>query len=254
MAYEAKGSGVPLLLIHGYPLSREIWRPQLEGLAEIARVIAPDLRGFGESQAVQGIYAMDRLAQDCLELLDHLKITKPAMVCGHSMGGYVTFAFFRRYPERVRALVLTSTRAAPDSPEAKANREKAVATAREKGAGAIAEAMLPRLLSPRTQEGKPELVARVRQIMESSSVDGIAGALLGMRDRPDSGPTLSKIDKPTLILHGIDDPLIPLAEAQAMQAAIQGAQLHSLPKAGHLPSLEQPELFNRYVREFMARL
>lgn len=251
MAYEVRGEGPPLLLIHGFPLNKDMWQPQIADLQEVATVIAPDLRGHGASEAVPGEYAMDLLAQDCHALLESLEIAEPAVVCGLSMGGYIALAYYRRYPERVAGLVLAATRAGPDSPEAKANRDKMAARAGEAGAGAIAEDMLPKMLAPETYTDNPELVARVRQIMEATSVPGIQGALMGMKARPDSTPLLSEIAVPALILHGADDQLILVAEAHAMQAAIPNSSLEILPGAGHLLNLEQPEFFTQAVRGFL---
>lgn len=254
MGYEDKGSGQPLLFIHGYPLNRTMWEPQIAGLADIARVIAPDLRGYGESDPVPGPYSMEMLADDCAALLDAIGVTQPVVVCGLSMGGYVAFAFYRKYAARVVGLILAATRAGADSPEGKANRTKSAELAREQGAGPIVETMLSKMLSPQSYQARPELVAHVGRILESASVGGIVGALMAMRERPDSTPTLAQIDKPTLILHGADDQLISPQEAQAMHAAIKTSQLRMVPAAGHLPNLEQPELFNSAVREFINSL
>ena len=197
---------------------------------------------------------MGMLADDCVSLLDALDIEQPALVCGLSMGGYITLAFYRRHPDRVRGLILAATRAGADSPEGKANRDKAIAQAKEEGTAAIASSMLPKMLAPKTYESKPDLVEQVENIMTSTSVPGIVGALEGMKQRPDSTPMLGKIDVPTLILHGEDDQLIPAQEAQEMHTAIADSSLHLVSNAGHLLNLEQPEKFNQAIREFMENL
>ena len=251
MGFAEYGQGPPLLFIHGFPLNRKMWQPQIVELSQVARVIAPDLRGHGESSATLGTYGMDLLADDCCTLLDNLGITQPVNLCGLSMGGYIAFAFYRRYPERVKGLILAATRAGPDSPEGKVNREKAVILVQEHGAPAIANSMLPKMLSVKTYIKRPELVEHIREIMENTSVDGIVGALLGMKARPDSTPMLGQIAIPTLILHGIEDQLIPIGEAEALHRAIHGSSLGLLPDAGHLLNLEQPVLFNKHVNEFL---
>jgi pimeloyl-ACP methyl ester carboxylesterase len=254
MEYEDRGAGMPLLLIHGFPLNRTLWKPQWEALGGVARLLVPDLRGFGESDAAPGPYSMDLLARDCAGLLDVLGITQPVVVGGLSMGGYVTFAFARSFPERVRGLILAATRAGADTPEGKANREKSAALARAQGPAAVAGAMLPRMMSPKTYETRQPLVELARRIMETASVEGIVGAQLGMKDRPDFTSLLSTIEKPVLILHGADDSLIPVAEAEAMQHAMRSSRLVIVPEAGHLLNLEQPGIFNRAVMEFLASL
>jgi pimeloyl-ACP methyl ester carboxylesterase len=250
MAYDDRGRGLPLLFIHGYPLNRTLWEPQIDDLSYTTRVLTVDLRGHGESDPMPGPYPMDLLADDCISLLDALGITTPIVICGLSMGGYVTFAFYRRYAAHVAGLILTATRAGADSSESKANRDKSAVLAQEKGADVIAEAMLPRLLSPKTLAARPDLVDHVRKIMRGISVDGIVGDLTGMRDRLDSTPLLNEINIPTLVIYGADDQIIPLSEVEFMHQAIINSELKIIPDAGHLPNLEQPELFNQVVKEF----
>jgi 3-oxoadipate enol-lactonase len=254
MSYADQGQGLPLLFIHGYPLSGRMWKPQVEGLSSAARILAPDLRGHGVSQAVPGPYWMDLLAGDLNAFLDALEISRPVVLCGLSMGGYVTFAFYRQFSPRLAAVILAATRAGEDSPEGKAGRDKAAELARKEGVGAIVASMLPKMLSPKTYQQKPELVQTAKSIMEETSLEGVVGDLMGMKARPDSTPTLRGIEVPTLILHGADDQLIPLKEAEAMRDAIPQASLEILPDAGHLLNLEQPELFNGAIRRFLAGL
>jgi len=253
MVYTDAGLGAPLLFIHGYPLNRQLWDPQVEELSQLARVLAPDLRGHGESQAVPGPYYMETFADDLNAFLDALNITQPVVVCGISMGGYIAFAFFRKYASRMAGLILTATRSTADSQEARIGRDQAVAIARERGVAAIAETMLPRMLSPKTYERKPELVDQVRRIMNHTSLEGVLGDLIGMKQRADSTPLLSQINLPTLILAGADDQIIPLREAQSMQALIPGARLEVIPEAGHLLNLENPVAFNQVIGNFLSR-
>ncbi len=253
MAYSDQGSGLPIVLIHGYPLNRHIFDPQSEVLSQHARIITPDLRGHGESQSVAGPYSMDLLAQDVAALLDQLHISEPVILGGLSMGGYVTFAFNRLYPGRVKGLILTATRAAADTPQAREARQQAVETARRQGIAAIVQSMLPKLMSPHSLEMRPELVESVQAIMNTTSLEGVLGDLAAMAARPDSTPTLPTIRVPTLVLHGAQDSLIPSAEAQAMQQAIPNAQLEVIEDAGHLPTLETPVVYNQAVLQFMKQ-
>lgn len=254
MGYDEKGSGPPLLLLHGFPLTRRLWRKQLELLQDTARVIAPDLRGFGETEATPGPYSMDLLASDCFTLLDQLGVDGPVVVGGLSLGGYLALAFFRRYPERVAGLILAATRAGADGPEARANRDRNIALAQEKGAQAVAEGMLPRLLAPRSYEALPDVVDEARDIMRGASDTGVVGALQGMKDRPDSTDLLPNIDRPVLILHGSEDQIIPPAEAEAMHGRLRRSYLKLIPDAGHLPNLEQPITFSAEMRTFLKSL
>lgn len=253
ISYDTAGDGIPVLLIHGYPLSRKIWEAQSSGLSGYARVIMPDLRGHGDSDAIPGPYTVDLLAQDCADLLDTLGINRQVVVGGMSMGGYVALAFYRMFSERVAGLILTATRAGADSQEGKANRDKAIAQAESSGAAAIAEGMLPKMFSPVTYQEQPDLVERLRGLMASTSVEGIVGALHAMKERPDSTPAMSSINKPTLIIHGADDQLIPPSEARLMHESIPGSELVLIEQAGHLVNMEKPSAFNQAVRQFLNR-
>jgi 3-oxoadipate enol-lactonase len=254
VAYDSSGSGRPLLLVHGYPLNRALWRPQVENLTDAARVIAPDLRGHGESNVPDLPYTVDRLADDLAELLDELGLAEPVVVAGLSMGGYVALAFYRRHQARVAGLILAATRAGADSEAGKANRDKAMALAREKGVEAIAESMLPKMLAPETYQSHTELVEHVRHIMAETPLNGVIGDLTAMRDRPDSTELLGGILEPVLVLHGQEDQLIPPSEAEAAFARLPNARLALVPRAGHLVNLEQPEAFNAEVRTFMKSI
>lgn len=255
MYYEdSGGAGLPLLLIHGFPLNGRMWAPQVAHLRDRYRVIVPDLRGHGRSEAVHGPYLMDLLAQDLNALLDRLQVDEPVVVAGLSMGGYITFAFYRQFASRVRAVILAATRAGEDAQAGKENRAKTAQKAEEQGAAAVVADMLPKMMAPVTYERKPDLVAQAQDIMLETSREGVIGASLGMKERPDSKPTLEKMSVPGLILHGADDQLMPPGEAESMHAALAGSDLHILPEAGHLLNLEQADLFNQQVGRFLSGL
>jgi pimeloyl-ACP methyl ester carboxylesterase len=197
---------------------------------------------------------MDLLADDCAGVLEALKVDQPVVVCGLSMGGYVSFAFFRRHSEKVAGLVLASTRAGADSVEAKINRDKAALLTEKNGIQSVIDSMLPIIMAPQTYREKPELVSQVAGIMEKTSTSGMVSALKGMKTRPDSTPTLGQIKVPTLIIHGADDQIIPLSDSEAMHTAISDSRLELIPDAGHLLNLEQAQLFNRAVESFLSAL
>lgn len=254
MYYEDQGSGIPLLLIHGFPLNSQLWKPQIEGLSDIARVLAPDLPGHGRTEAKEGPYWMDELAEDMDAFLDELEITVPVVVAGLSMGGYIALAYHRQHSSRMAGLILASTRAEADPPQTKQNREKVAEIARKQGVKPIVDDMLPKLLSPKTRDERPEIVQQARDIMEQTSVEGIVGASLGMKDRPDSSETLDKIMLPTLIIHGADDRVVPLSRAEEMHKRIVKSRLEVISDAGHLVNLEQPDRFNEIIRDFLSTL
>src|SRR5215510_7621520 len=249
-AYTDTGIGPPILLVHGYPFNRSLWDEQVDALSSRHRVIAPDLRGFGESDAEPGTATMNLMARDLALLLNHLGIVRAA-VCGLSMGGYVALAFYKQLPSRVRALVLADTRAQADTEEAKQIRAQQAEKALNEGMAGIADAMLPKLLTPETVRKRPEVVKRVRDMMLKTKPEGAAAALRGMAERDDQTDLLAKITAPTLILVGAEDAITPVADSEKMHRAIAGSRLVIIENAGHVSNLERTEQFNDALLEFL---
>jgi 3-oxoadipate enol-lactonase len=250
LAVTVEGEGPTVLFIHGYPLDRTIWDPQVAGLKGWRRV-APDLRGMGLSDAPDLGYSMATYAADLAALLDAFGAER-AVLCALSMGGYVAFEFLRRWRERAAGLVLIDTRAEADSAEGKRLRDEAAGLARDGGASAIAESMLPGMIAP---SAASDLVERVRGIMGAAPVAGIVGALAAMRERPDStGMLASLVGLPTLVMVGAEDRLTPPARATAMASAIPEARLIVVAGAAHLPTLEQPAVVTDALRAFLLGL
>ena len=244
---------VPLLLIHGFPFDSRTWEAQAEGLTPQARLLAPDLPGFGDSPASTTPPSMKSYAEDCVALLDALDLMEPVVVGGLSMGGYAALAFAREFPERVAGLVLASTRAGADSAEGRAGRDQAMAAVEAQGVAALVEDLHPKLMAAATYQDQPEVAARLKEIMLGASPEGVIGALQAMRDRPDSEELLANLDVPALVVHGEEDGLIPTAEAETMAAALPRAELARVAGAGHLPNMEQAAVFNEVLGRFLAQ-
>jgi pimeloyl-ACP methyl ester carboxylesterase len=245
---------MPVVLLHAFPLARVMWRPQIDDLQHAYRLILPDLRGFGGSEPFASTPSIEGMADDTAALLDALKITEPVVLGGLSMGSYVALAFARKYRTRLRALVLADTRAEADNAEARANREKLIAFAKDHTAQDVIDQLLPKMVSNDTRTYEPEVVAKVRQIAAAQSIRGIIDALQALRDRPDAMPWLGQIRVPTLVMVGSEDALTPPALAQSLVEKIPDARLATLNAAGHLSNLEQPELFNVALRSFLQKL
>jgi 3-oxoadipate enol-lactonase len=253
IAYTDAGSGPVVVLLHGFPFDRSMWRGQVERLSHEFRVVAPDLRGHGGTTFARRPSTMEEMADDVAALLDELNIPR-AVLCGLSMGGYVALAFYRAHPERVRALVLADTRPQADTEEARGTREQNARRALDEGMAPLADAMLPKLLSTRTRESAPEVVARVREMMLGVDAEGAAAALRGMALRRDQTDTLSKVDVPTLVIVGSEDAVTPPSDAEAMSALIEGSRLVRIEGAGHVSNMERPEEFDRALAEFLEGL
>jgi len=257
MAYDVEGSGPAVVLLHGFPFNRSMWSEQVAALSDAYRVITPDLRGFGQTSAApeqqEQPATMREMAEDVAALLDELDIERFALG-GLSMGGYVALAFYRSFPLRVRALILADTRPQSDTDEARENRERQARQATSEGMEGIAEAMLPKMLSPATIKERKEVVERLRAMMTGTDPHAAAAALRGMAERPDHTYLLARILAPTLIMVGSEDQVTPLTDAQVMQREIRGSRLEVIEGAGHVSNMERPSEFNHVLRDFLDAL
>jgi 3-oxoadipate enol-lactonase len=251
LAFEQHDRRPVLALLHAFPLDRRMWRRQCIELDGLARVIAFDLPGFGESPAGPNPASLDAWADIVEDVLDALVGDEPVVVAGLSMGGYVALRIADRRPGRLAGLVLADTRAAADTAEARAARDQAIFSVRRRGVEALGHDLLPKLLSC---EARPEIIERARSMMLDQRPEAVAAALTVMRDRPDSRPVLPRLNVPVLVMVGEEDTLTPPDEAEAMARAIPGAWLIRIPGAGHLANLEAPEAFNRALAGFLTGL
>lgn len=260
IAYDDTGSpraGAPtLLLVHGFPLSRAMWAAQVAGLAADCRVVAPDLRGYGESTlggwpASADDATLDRYADDLAALIASLGADGPVALIGFSMGGYIALAMERRHGASFDALALVDTRAAADDETARSTRLKMADHIHEWGAGRVAELMRPKLFAPQTPEA---IVQQTVDVITSTDPASIAASQLAMAARPDSTPMLPGVAKPTLVLVGESDAISPAAEMQTIADAIPSARFVEVSGAGHMAPVEKPEAVNDALREFAASL
>lgn len=239
-----------VVLIHAFPLSARLWRPQLERTFASWRLLAPDLPGFGASTATAAT-SMDGMGDGVLAALDAAGIER-AVIGGLSMGGYVALNLLRRVPERFAGLVLADTRATADSEAQKEGRRKMIVKAREQGPAAVADEMLPKLLGETSQRERPDVAREIRGIIEANSREAIAGALEAMMGRPDSTPRLAEITVPTLVICGAEDTLTPPSDSEALHRGIPASRLVVLERAGHLSNIEAPDAFSDALGEFLA--
>jgi 3-oxoadipate enol-lactonase len=269
-------SGGTVVFVHGFPFDGSMWQPQLDALPDGWRGLAPDLRGFGGARLTgepggpddagpivsgaraggrvalpgEAVLKMDHLADDVAALIEG-EGAGPAVVCGLSMGGYVTLSLWRRRPELIRALVLADTRAEADTDEGRENRMRTAQTARDRGMAPIAEAMVPALLAERTLAERPEIVDRVRRMITGTPTETAIAALAGMAARRDATADLAGMDVPTLVLVGEHDGLTPPEVARSMADWLPRATLRVIPDAGHVSNLENADAFNRALVEFL---
>jgi 3-oxoadipate enol-lactonase len=244
IAYERRGRGEPLVLIHGYPLDRTTWNEVASLLENDFDLILPDIRGMGQSDAVEKTYTVADLASDIADLLDHLKVQK-AFIAGHSMGGYVALAFARAYPNRVRGLGMISSQVLADPPERKAGRYQTAKDVQEKGISVVVDSMTTKL------SADMRIQSFIREVIQRQKPAGVIGSLKAMAERDDSSDLLKKFKFPVVIVHGDADALIPVERGREMKAALPSAHYAELKGAGHMPMMENPKEVAAALRFFL---
>jgi pimeloyl-ACP methyl ester carboxylesterase len=266
LAFIDVGEGPVVLFLHGFPFDKTMWDGQIEALSAAGfRALVPDLRGLGETVAPTSVgeysdeahrlksvplSTMDDMARDAAGLLDHLEVDR-AVVCGLSMGGYVAFEFVHLFPNRVSGLVLAGTRAPADNEQEKAGREQQVQTMLRAGMVPISIATLPKLLAAKTPSEKPQVVKEVRRMITQTNPKGAVAAQRGMAARRDYTDDLADINVPALIIVGREDPIRPVSDAEFMHERIRNSRLEIIEDAAHMTNMEQPEVFNRILLEFL---
>jgi 3-oxoadipate enol-lactonase len=244
LIHEEHGTGLPVVLLHAFPLSRAMYAPQHD-LGSSFRLLLPDLPGFGDSPRHEG-WTVDTAADAVAEWLKSLNITEPVILGGVSMGGYVSLAFARKYPQCLKGLILADTQSMPDNAEAKANRDKNITKVKTEGVPAFFAGMLPKLVAPSNER----LFVELRQMASLQSAEGVADALVALRDRPDATPKLASIDVPTLVIVGELDAITPPSTSEAMMKHLPHGTLVVIPKAGHLSNIEAPAEFNSAIKSW----
>jgi 3-oxoadipate enol-lactonase len=253
--FEELGSqaAVPVVLIHGFPFSHEMWHPQIAVLREKFHVIDYDVRGHGQSSAGDGQYPFEFLVDDLISLLDYLKLGR-AVLCGLSMGGYIALRAVERNPERVQALILADTQARADTNEGKLKRVDGIKAIKANGIKPFAEGFLKTAFTHTSLSPKSELVVTIQKIIESNSPVGVCGALLALATRTDTTASLSAIQVPTLILAGEQDTITPISLSKEMHDLIHGSEMGVIKNAAHLSNIENADEFNTYVTNFLSKI
>lgn len=250
---DVTGSGPPVVLLHPFPVHHELWLPIAQMLSSRYRLIMPDLRGHGDSSLGNGPATMQKHAADLARVMDDAGVDRAPLI-GVSIGGYAIFEFWRRFRDRVTALVLCNTKAQADSPEARAARLQAAEDVLQRGTEPFFESMIQKLLGETTRRSRPDLADGALRMMRKMSAEDVAGVQRGMAERPDSVATLKTITVPTLIITGDEDTLTGLSEAELMRQNIPGSQMKVVAKAGHYSPWEQPDEVGRLLRQFLDSL
>lgn len=254
LKYTENGSGIPVVLIHGFPLCREMWQPQIEVLAAAGyRVVCPDLPGFGASPSTQGQATMSSYSDAVVNLLDELGIDQ-AVIGGMSMGGYVLLDLVERYRQRLLGAMFLVTRASADDEEGKQKRTMMAEQVKRGNVLTVPEAFVPVLFAEETVERNPQLILKVRQWVEATTPSGLMEGLIAMRERDDFINKLSAYDLPALVVGAEQDMAVPLGHSKELAEGMPDAILKIVPGAGHMANLEKPELFNSALLDFLSQL
>lgn len=249
VAVDVRGQGEPLVFIHGFPLDGRMWDRQVSALERAYQTIAVDLPGFGASEPSADTMTMEAYADVVNAVLDQLEVRSPVTLCGLSMGGYVAFAFYRKYADRVARLILCDTKAVADTNEKQRERRETAEKVLDQGTAFLAASMIPKLVAP---GASGEVVSEAEEMARRASPQGVAAALKGMAAREDATELLSRITVPTLVICGKADTVSPVEEMRGIAGAIGGARFEAIPSAGHLAPMENAEVVNRVIREFLA--
>ena len=269
--YVDQGHGEPLLLIHGFPLDHSMWLRQIDFFQSDYRVICPDLPGFGASEPMSGFgeltagvksvgdpesLSMESLADWLIAFLDAITCVQPVNYCGLSMGGYIGWQFWRRHPDRLKSIIAANTRAAKDDELVRRARHMAAAQVRVSGAQPVADAMIEKLFYLAEDQNPLEIeyLTRVHQTILTTDPGVISSGQIGMSQRVDATDWLSEIAIPMLFIGGEFDSITPPAEMQSNATAANNAPFETIPAAGHLTPLEQPEAFNVAVGKFLESI
>lgn len=252
LSYNDVGEGsIPIIFLHGFPFDKTMWEGQLEFLKKTHRVIACDIRGFGKSTDEESELSIDLFADDLIQFMNTLGIEK-AIVCGLSMGGFITLNAMKKWPSRFTALILCDTQCIADSPEVKKKRHKNIDEIEANGTTNFNEGFIKTVFHKDSLMNKMDLVEQLRNVVFSNSQHIISQGLVALGGRSETCSILGNITIPTLIICGREDEVTPLAQSEFMNKHIKRSKLRIIDNAGHVSNLEQPNAFNGYLVEFLA--
>lgn len=253
MVFHESGSGPCLVLLHAFPLNAGMWSREHHFFANHYRVVSLDYPGFGMSLPEKDGFTLSVLADNVLDKLQALDITQ-FVIGGCSMGGYLALEIARRRPPGLKGLALIDTRSAADSEETRTNRYLQIVEIKSDGIDGLMHRLSKVLISDYSRANKPELVKYLERTMKSASPEGVMHALRAMAERTDTTEDVRGFAVPVLVVAGEKDALITQDESEQLADLFPHSSFHVLPKAGHLPNLEQPELFSNILGSFLQTI
>ena len=242
-----------IIFIHGFPLNKSMWNSQIDALKDECRVIAYDIRGYGDSDAGFEDFSMDLFANDLIAFMDKLEISK-AILCGLSMGGYIALNAAVNYPARFEALILCDTQCIADSSKAKKNRLLTIENIKENGLEDFAHVSIKNLFAAGSLQTKDSEIAAVSKMILNTPKEIIYNSLNALANRNETCSKLPEIQIPVLILVGEEDEITPPEMAESMYKKINASQLSLIEHAAHLSNMENPFEFNYQIRKFISSI
>jgi pimeloyl-ACP methyl ester carboxylesterase len=241
-----------ILFVHGFPFDHTMWQIQIDEFSKDYNCVLYDIRGLGESPAGDGQFTMESFVDDLETILDELKLNRP-ILCGLSMGGYISLRAVERIEEKFSAAILCDTRSESDNNEGKLKRAAGIKRINKEGLALFAKDFITNCFGDVFKQNKKDDLQKIIEKSSRFNPAGVKGSLLAMLSRSDTTASLGKINIPTLLICGEEDALTPPSIMKDMFHKINNAEFVEIPKAGHMTPIENPLLVNKSIRDFLTR-
>lgn len=242
---------MPIIFVHGFPFDHFMWDAQVKNFRGEYCCIRYDIRGLGTSPARDGQFTMEMFVDDLEIIISELKLEKP-ILCGLSMGGYISLRAVERIQEKFRALILCDTKSAADDNDGKLKRAAAIKQINSGHLDGFVESFVLNCFGKKFIEEKNTEFRKVVEKTKTNSSLGVKGCLLAMAGRTDTTNALSKINVPTLVICGSEDKLSPPEVMESMADQITNSNFILVDGAGHMTPIENPQLVNKSIKDFLV--
>lgn len=253
LEYEVRGSGLPVMMVHGFTEDRRIWDPVLSGIDIKYKWILPDLPGSGGSDYNGSYSQIKDFAELIPAIMDNENIMDLVLI-GHSMGGYISLAFADKYPEKIRALGLFHSSSYPDSIEKKDARDKNIRFITNNGAAPFVDTAIPGLFSDGFKTDHPEQIRRLIDRYANFTPESLVQYLEAMKNRPATTGVLKSITKPVLFIMGEEDKAVPVKDMLEQCHIPQISYIHILTHTAHMGMIENTSLCNSLIDRFLEQI
>jgi len=243
----------PIIFIHGFPFDSGMWEQQIKQFKEQYYCIAYDIRGLGMTLSGEGQFTIEMFVDDLFGVMDELQLNT-AIIAGFSMGGYITLRAMEIEPDRFRGLILCDTKAEADDDAGRLKRAGAIKSIDTDGVEQFVSSFVPMTFCDDAPLRIPDIYNNTLEQAKATPPTGVKGCLLAMAARTDTTASLSNIKIPTLLLVGEDDAITPPNVMRTMHERISGSEMVTVPGAAHMAPVEQPEIVNQAIVEFLGKL